>query len=318
MAALSQVLDGIATQPRLDNGVAAEGQVPGGDHLLPDKWRQARGTDLGVGKVDELLQQGLQDGGLVALDVGVEHGVVSVELVTTGVEVCAVWSDARQKVVEQGVEEAVHLGVVDGKGTARWLGAVVLVRHLFVGNNEIAVSELDNTDMARHIDFRNDLNTAGDTVLENASKVCRSVDEAGVVGTGLGQLRQRGDHQRPRLRVGDVQVQAVKLVPRHGVNGPLNVINGLIVTGKVKHDTTVGVLGCVCDGHGCLSGVVERSSRVLVEKLREGLEGVQHTSRRLGTDVDLSILGNGQRVRLINVSGARLERLGSILSSLLD
>lgn len=38
VARLSQVLDGITTQPRLNDGVAAKSQVPGGDHLLPDKW----------------------------------------------------------------------------------------------------------------------------------------------------------------------------------------------------------------------------------------------------------------------------------------
>lgn len=139
---------------------------------------------------DEFLQQRLQHLARVGLETGVDHGVIGVELITTGVEVGGVRRDTRQKIVKQGIDEIVNLGVVEREGTTWWLGAVVLVRHLLVGNNKIAVSKFNNANVTGHVDFGVDLNTAVDTVLENARKVGGRIDKAWVVGALLRQLRQ--------------------------------------------------------------------------------------------------------------------------------
>ncbi|KAI6754293.1 hypothetical protein HG530_012807 [Fusarium avenaceum] len=209
--------------------------------------RPARGSvaDLAVGIVDKLLQKRCQDTSLVGAHIRIKPGVVVVQLVSTSVEISAVRGDAREKVIEQGVEEVIDVGAVHSERTTWGLFAPPLIRLLVVSDNEVLVRELNNANVAGHVNLQDYLDSTVDTVLLDASEILGRVGLALVVSSLLSQFGQGGNLKRPGLRVSNVKMKAVQLAPGHGVNGALDMLNLEKVTSDIEKDTSVRIFGLV-------------------------------------------------------------------------
>lgn len=153
--------------------------------------------------VQELLEQRLQHGLVVCLEGRVEQRVVGLVLVAAGVEVGRVGRQARQQVLKQRVDEVLDVGVVELERSARRLGAVPLPRVDAVGIAEAGIRLVD-ANVARHVDFDDDLDSAVHAVLLDAGEIAGRVAQALVIRALFRQQRQGGNLQRPGLRIGSV------------------------------------------------------------------------------------------------------------------
>lgn len=70
-----------------------------------------------------------------------------------------------------------------------------------------------------------------------------------------------------------MEVETVELVPGQSVDGVENEGRRVVVSGNVHVEASVGELGRIDDGDGCVGGVDAAIGGVLVEELGEGVEG---------------------------------------------
>ena len=98
-ATLSEVLDGTIAEPGLHDDVLVHGNVIVEGKLLPDDGGQSVLVDSVLVSLEETLQEGLNDFGLIGADRLVECDGVEVDLITAHVVVVGVGLRARQHVV---------------------------------------------------------------------------------------------------------------------------------------------------------------------------------------------------------------------------
>lgn len=156
--------------------------------------------------------------------------------------------------------------------------------------------------MSGHVNLDNDLHAALLGKVEHLGKVFGSVGETLGIRTAGRKVGERRDLERPGLRVGDVEVEAVHLIPCERIDGAEDVLLGVPLPGDIEVETAVLELWLVEDPDGG-EGRVHAVVFVLVggvEELGEGVESVQDTEGGGRSDVGaVASVGDREVVALV-------------------
>lgn len=253
--------------------------------------------------------------------------VFSKPVADTGAEVVAVGLELVTSHVENAVREDV------GKFTVDLLGDFV---GFVVGNIKLARVGLDGgvvfpdivgppgvaagdklfvdllparVDVAGHINFGHNADTALAGVLNNLSNIPRGVGLTAGVSI-LSHLRVLSHLDRPRLGVTDVPVDEVKLGKRHGIDLLTDLVGADEVTGTIHHDTTDGIEWAILNRDGSFN--LETTS-VRNDNLLESGESVEGAPDGFGGDVNvIGVGGNIHSVRLIDAMVQRSIKVSDV------
>lgn len=93
--------------------------------------------------------------------------------------------------------------------------------------------------MPRHVDFDEDLDAAVGAIFLYFAQVLATPDLGLVVGAFEGEVRERGDFERPGLGVRSMDMEPIEFVEAHAFECSEYIFRGNPVAGDVEVDATV-------------------------------------------------------------------------------
>lgn len=176
MAHSNSLSDRCIAQPRLHHDIFTQREVPFQKHLLPYHRCHTRSAYIAVVEIDELLHQGLKDGGIIRPHGIVEKIGVQVDFIASGVEVCAVGCHSREQVFPKGIQESIHGGRIELQASAgRLIGVGAPIWLDVVGSDEFRGTVGDGSRVAGRVDFDVDFHTPVHAVFLDLGELLASV-----------------------------------------------------------------------------------------------------------------------------------------------